>query len=417
MSDPIIHRHRNGRSAVDYGNPAWETARRSGLIDIRVDYADAKSLVRDDGHAFVNLCSCSYLGLHNDPRILEGAISAIRRTGALDLPISRIRLRLNLLQDLEDGLSEIFDAPTISAVTSSSATAGVLPLIASGHLSPDGASPLMIFDKHAHFSMDYIKPICADETEVVTCRHNDLDFIEDTCRKRRDVAYVCDGVYSMGGLAPIDDLLALQDRYGLFLFIDDSHALSLYGETGRGFARSAMDEVNDRTVIVASLGKAFGGSGGAIMLGPIHAEDLITRFGGPLAWSQGLNVPGVGAGIASVELHRSPDLTKLQAALRRNIALFDELVPTDQAGNGVPLRVITLGDEDRSVEASRRMLERGYYTSAVFFPIVRRGSAGLRVMLRADLTENDIRDFATALGATIDEVGGADTDLQRADAA
>jgi len=411
-----IHRHRNGRSAIDYGNPAWETALRSQLIDIRVDYAGAKALRRDDGHEFLNLCSCSYLGLHNHPDILEGAIGAIRETGALDLPISRIRLRLNLLEELEDGLSGIFEAPTISAVTSSSATAGVLPLIASGHMSPNGVPPLMIFDKHAHFSMDYIKPICADETDVVTCRHNDLEFIEDACRKSSNVAYVCDGVYSMGGLARIDELLALQDRYGLFLFIDDSHALSLHGKTGRGFARSAMKEVTPRTVIIASLGKAFGGSGGAIMLGPTHAGDIMTRFGGPLAWSQGLNVPGIGAGIASVRLHRSPVLTELQSALQRNIALFDELVPNDQAGNGFPLKVITLGDEAKSVEASRRMLERGYYTSAVFFPIVRRGAAGLRVMLRADLTENDIRNFAAALNATMDEIGLAEAGPERIDA-
>ncbi|MDJ0628381.1 MAG: aminotransferase class I/II-fold pyridoxal phosphate-dependent enzyme [Rhodobacter sp.] len=403
MPDQAVHLHRNGGSAVRYGNPAWEAARQSDLIDIRVDYANAKSLMRDDGHEFINLCSCSYLGLHNNPEILEGAIDAIRQTGALDLPISRIRLRLNLLEELEDGLSEIFEARTISAVTSSSATAGVLPLIASGHMSPDGVPPLMIFDKHAHFSMDYIKPICADETEVVTCRHNDLNFVEDACRKSPNVAYVCDGVYSMGGLAPIRELMDLQDRYGLFLFIDDSHALSLHGVTGRGFARSCMPEVNHRTVIIASLGKAFGGSGGAIMLGPTRSEDILTRFGGPLAWSQGLNVPGVGAGIASVRLHKSHVLTDLQAALQRNIALFDELVPNDQAGNGFPLKVITLGDEKKSVDVSKRMLERGYYTSAVFFPIVKRGAAGLRVMLRADLTEADIRNFAATLNETIDE--------------
>ena len=392
-----MHSFRNGVSAVRFGNKAWEAAKQFNLIDIRTDYLTPNIMRRLDGHEFVNLCSCSYLGLHSHPDILQGAISAIHDTGALDLPISRIRLRLNILEEFEAGLSDLFGVRTISAVTSSAATAGVLPLIASGQMSPDGTPPAMIFDRHAHFSMDYIKPICADETEVINCPHNDLDFIEDVCCKHKAVAYVCDGVYSMGGVAPIRELLALQDRYGLFLFIDDSHSLSLHGETGEGYARSVMSEVNDRTIIIASLGKAFGGSGGAIMLGPTAREDILTRFGGPLAWSQGLNVPGIGAGVASIKLHKSPELASRQAQLRRNMALFDELIDTEQAGSGFPLKVILIGDENRSVAASARVLEAGYYSSAVFFPIVKRGAAGLRVMLRADNTEEDIRGFARAL--------------------
>ena len=245
--------------------------------------------------------------------------------------------------------------------------------------------------------MEYMKPICADETEVQTCRHNDLEFIEDACRKNKQVAYVCDGVYAMGGLAPIKKLLELQDRYGLFLFIDDSHALSLHGETGRGFARAAMGDVNPRTIIVASLSKAFGGSGGVIMLGSRHAEDLLLRFGGPLCWSQGLNVASIGAGIASVNLHKSHELIDLQAALQRNIELFDRLVPNDQTGSCFPLRLIKFGDETKAIEASKRLLECGYYASAVFFPIVERGNASLRIKLRANLSEADIYGFTEAL--------------------
>ena len=269
MNESARHLYRNGTAAVTYGNPAWQAAKDSRVIDMLVDYSTPNVLRRSDGHQFVNLCSCSYLGLHSHQDILEGAISAIRKTGALDLPISRIRLRLNLLEEFEEGLSDLFGARTICAVTSSAATSGAcLPLIASGHMIGDGRPPVMIFDRHAHFSMDYIKPICADETLVLTCRHNDLDFLESACRKYENVAYVCDGVYSLGGLAPIRELLHLQDRYGLFLFIDDSHALSLHGDRGRGYARTTMDEVGPRTIIVASLGKGFGGSGGIIMLRP-----------------------------------------------------------------------------------------------------------------------------------------------------
>ncbi len=396
-----IHRYRNNISAIAYGNQAWDIAIDNKLIDIRVDYETPNILRRIDGHRFVNLCSCSYLGLSSHPAVLEGAIEAIRSQGAMDLPISRIRLRLNLLEEFEAQLSGLMGARTISAVTSSAATAGVLPLIASGHLSEDGRPPVMVFDKFAHFSMDYIKPICADETTVLTCPHNDMNVLEDLCRKHPRVAYVCDGVYSMGGAAPLETLLELQDRYGLFLFIDDSHALSVCGEKGEGYARAMMAEMNPLTIIIASLGKGFGGSGGIVMLGPTRHEAVLTRFGGPLAWSQGLNIPGIGAGLGAIKVHRSPELGLLQARLRANMALFDSLVHTEQSGNGFPLKVIRIGDEAKAVSASAKLLERGFYTSAVFFPIVKKGQAGLRIMLRADNTEEDIRTFAAAVHETL----------------
>jgi 7-keto-8-aminopelargonate synthetase-like enzyme len=399
-SDPI-HRFRNNASAIKYGNQAWNKALEHELIDLRVDGDAHDRLRRRDGHRFVNLCSCSYLGLTSHPAILQGAVDALRSQGMMDLPISRIRLSLTLLEEFERQLSELFRVRTVSAVTCSAATAGVLPLVASGHLCEDGQPRVMVFDKFCHFSMNLIKPICADESTVLTAPHNDMNFLEDVCRRHDRVAYVCDGVYSMGGATPIADLLALQDRYGLFLFVDDSHSLSLYGAHGEGYIRSHMGDVNPLTVIVASLGKGFGTSGGIIMLGPETFEPVLTRFGGPLAWSQGLNVPSIGASMASIRLHNSPELGRLQRRLQTNMQLFDELVTTAQRGDGFPLKVITVGDEEKAVSASSEILKRGFYTSAVFFPIVEKGNAGLRIMLRADNSLEDIREFAAAVHDTV----------------
>jgi 7-keto-8-aminopelargonate synthetase-like enzyme len=392
-----IHRFRNNISSIKDGNQAWNIALEHGLIDILVDYDADGRLRRPDGHRFVNLCSCSYLGLASHPAILEGAIEALRTQGAMDLPISRIRLRLNLLEEFEQQLTDLMGVRTVCAVTCSSATAGVLPLVASGHMTADGRPRVMVFDKYSHFSMNLIKPICADETEVLTAPHNDLNYLEDVCKKKDRVAYVCDGVYSTGGAAPMKELLALQDRYGLYLFIDDSHSLSSMGKNGEGYARSLMAEVSPLTVIVASLGKGFGTSGGIIMLGDPRFEPVLTRFGGPLAWSQGLNVPSIGASMASIKLHRTPELGRLQRSLQDNMALFDELVATPERGNGLPLKVIRVGEAEHAIYASSEILKRGFYTSAVFFPIVRKGEAGLRIMLRADLTADDIRSFAAAV--------------------
>lgn len=399
--DQPIHRFRNNAKAIGIGNPGWEAARDHDLIDLRVRVAGNDRLeVQGSGFQFVNLSSCSYLGLHDHPAITEGAIEALRREKVMDVPISRIRIRLTLVDEFEERLSELFRAPCIASITASAATAGVLPLIASGHLSGDGQPPFMVFDRFCHFSMNLMKPVCADETQVVTSPHNDLDFVEDACKKHPRVAYVADGVYSLGGAAPVRELLELQDRYGLFLFFDDSHSLSVCGDQGEGHVRSLMpDELHPRTVIVGSLCKGFGAAGGVLMMGPDPAvqRDLILRFGGPLGWSQKLNCAGMGAGLASIRIHQSPELPRLQARLRQNLALFDSLIGTAQSGEDFPIRMVLIGDETAAFDASGEIFQRGFYTSPVFFPIVERGKAGLRVMLRADNSAEDIRAFCDAV--------------------
>jgi 7-keto-8-aminopelargonate synthetase-like enzyme len=399
-----IHRFRNNQTAIPHANASWQEAAEKHLLDIRVRLVEDDRLEDRSGHRFVNLCSCSYLGLNYHPAVVQGAIDAIHRWGAFAIPISRVRVQLAIIDEFEAALATIFRARCLAPLSCSVATAGVLPLVASGHLCDDGKPRVMVFDRYCHFSMSLIKPICADETTVLTAPHNDLDFIEDACKRYERVAYVADGAYSMGGSARLKGLLELQDRYGLFLYLDDSHSISVLGERGEGFVRSQLgEELNPLTVIVGSLAKAFGTSGGVILLGPVQHEKVLSRFGGPMSWSQGPSVPSLGAGIASVGVHLSPELGRLQAKLQENIALFDSLIETGQRGNNLPIRLVPVRSERQAVEYSGRLYERGFYSSAVFFPIVERGKAGLRVMLRADNRPEDIRTFCDAVREVVGE--------------
>ncbi|WP_426752090.1 aminotransferase class I/II-fold pyridoxal phosphate-dependent enzyme [Myxococcus sp. Y35] len=392
------NRYRNSESMIVHGNPSFQAAKEAGLLDLVVHHTGRGTLALADGREFINMCSCSYLGLDSEPSVVQGAIDVLQQERTLDMSVSRLRIRLAVLDELEARLSALWRAQVIVTTTASAASAGLLPLIASGHLLPDGRRPVMVFDKSAHFSMNLIKPICADETEVLTAPHNDLGFLEDVCRRNARVAYVADGFYSMGGAAVVKDLLSLQDRYGLFLYFDDSHALSISGAAGEGFVRPLLgSELNPRTVIIASLAKGFGTAGGAVMLGPRQHADLVGRFAGPLGWSQSLAVPAIGAGLASARIHGSPELAKRQQALRANIRYFDERVPTRTAGEDFPIKVIDVGPEEAAVERSRRLLARGFYASAVFFPIVPRGRAGLRIMLRANVSREALERLCDAV--------------------
>jgi 7-keto-8-aminopelargonate synthetase-like enzyme len=396
MENAPIHRFRNNAKAIPLGEKGWQGIYDQLALDLSVAHLgdDRYMEVGRLGRKLVNCCSCSYLGLHYHPKVLEGAHEGLNREQIVSMSISRTRMRSRLHDELEQVLSELFGARCIATVTAAAATTGLLPLIASGHLMDDGEPRVMVFDKYAHFSMNLIKPICADETTVLTAPHNDLDYVEDACKKHKRVAYVADGAYSMGGATVIDGLLELQDRYGLFLYFDDSHSLSVWGERGEGYIRSRLGErLNPLTIITASLGKGFGGSGGVIMLGPEQHFHTVLRHGGPVSWSQALNVAAMGADLASAAIHASPELRQLQQRLLDNMALFDERIPTPESGNGLPIRVIHIGEEERAVRFSGEILQRGFYTSAVFFPIVEKSKAGLRIMIRASNSQEEILEF------------------------
>ncbi|WP_441249110.1 8-amino-7-oxononanoate synthase family protein [Kitasatospora sp. McL0602] len=390
------HRYRNNDKLIGIGNEFWDLSEQNGLAGIVAELQDGV-LHTEGGHEFVNFTCCSYLDLDSHPKVIEGAVAALRRFGVLDHCIPRSRVQIPALLELEASLGELFGADVVSAISAGVASAGLLPLIASGHLG-SGVRPLMVFDKNCHVSMAGAKPACADETEVVTGAHHDLAFLEDMCKQYARVCYVVDGSDSLGGYAPVVELAELQEKYGLLVYYDDSHSISAYGERGIGYIRSHAPVLDERTITVATLNKAFGASGAAIMLDGYSkkAQRVIERFAGALSYSQPMNTAAVGASLASAEIHRTEELPRLQAQLRSHIELFDTYVKTEQTGNAYPIRVVPMTDET-VIEAGRRVYEAGYYVSPVFFPIVARGTAGLRVMLRSGQTEEQIRGLCRVL--------------------
>lgn len=389
-------RYRNGGKVLELADPVWLAAAERGLINQYVDTpSDNTFVIRETGREVLSLCSFAYLGLNTHPRVIEGAIDALQQTKSMGVGVGNTRVRHSLLGQLEEEFSDLFDAYVMTGVSCSALSAGILPLIASGHVA-EGGRRVMVFDRFCHFSMAYMKPLCAEESLVFTCNHNDLDYLEHMCRKYPHVAYIADGAYSMGGDAALEGLLELQNRYGLFLYFDDSHSLSIVGKHGEGITRAYLPEMSPLTIIVASLNKGFGTSGGIAMVGERKILDFLQRQAGPVSWSQNMEIPVVGASLASVAIHRSPELEELQRKLQNNEELFDRIYPTRFAGNGLPVRIIEIGESLKAIDVAAALFERGYYNTAVFFPIVPRNEAGIRVMLRAPLTEKQISGFVDA---------------------
>jgi 7-keto-8-aminopelargonate synthetase-like enzyme len=395
-----MHQFLNIKKSTRISADFWNVTRDAGLFDLVVaGLGDGRHRVLADGHEFVNMASYSYLGLDTHPRLVRAAAEALLSEGSLNTSSSRRTMRFGVLRDAEVALSELFDVEAVTVNSCATAAWTSLPLVASG-LFTDDVPPLMVFDKSAHFCLNAMKPNVADEAEIITIPHNDVGALEDLCKRHRQVAYVADGVYSIGGQAPIAELLRLQEKYGLFLLLDEAHGISTVGQRGRGVVLEAMGGINDRTLIITSLNKGFGASGGAIFLGRRGSQerfDTALRSAGPLMWSQRINTAGLGALLASAELHASAELTELQDRLQANIALFDSLVETPERGDGLPIRFVQIGSEEATVALSQDLLRAGFSAPPVFFPIVGRGRAGLRLMLRANMSAEEIEEFCGLL--------------------
>lgn len=386
---------RNTAYMIDKSRPFFDAAHAAGLMAVQGRSTTGRTVVLGSGPLqdrpeISDFVRCSYLGLDNHPLIVAGAIDAIEAHRSLHWSCARTRLNFDLLAELEADLSEMFCARVIASSTVMLANLGAMPLLASGQLT-GGRKPVVVFDRIAHISLAYHKPVVADETQVETIAHNDIDALERLCREHPVVAYVCDGVYSMGGNSPVKELRQLQERYGLFLYIDDAHGISLFGRQGEGFARSQFPQVlGDRTIIVASLAKGFGASGGMLMLGTADHEALFRRYSIPYAFSVAPNLAAVGAALGSCKIHRSAELGDRQRRLAQRIEVFDHRIATAEQGNSLPIRMVAIGSEAKAIVIARELLDVGFYTLVTFFPTVAQGRAGIRVCITAD---HEVRDI------------------------
>jgi len=139
------------------------------------------------------------------------------------------------------------------------------------------------------------------------------------------------------------------------------------------------------------------------MLGTALQEILFRRFAIAHAFSASLNTAAIGAAMASAQLHQTQELVLRQNTLQKRIELFDQLMETPDADRTkLPIRTILLGDETASIAVARHLLLNGFYTSAIFFPTVARGKAGLRVCITASHTEQQIQELCDAITAIKD---------------
>ena len=383
-------------SAVNY-----QRAIERNLMQVSIKARNGKRIIMPDDREVVEFINCSYLGLDVHPRVVEASKAVDPRWG-MNFCCARSRFSIEPQRLLEEELSDLYKGRVITFPSTTTTHISVMPLVASGVLINENSTQktCLIFDRFAHSSMQYLKPVLAEEATIETIPHNSLDDLKlhvMQAHARGEVpVYVADGIYSMGGLCPISDVLALAEELDFHVYLDDAHGTTIFGSRGEGLALSQIEgNVPDRLILTFALSKGFGAYGGGVCVSDRGRERRIRSYGQVYAFSAALNFSALHACRAVVQLHHDGTVQSLQRTLRDRVALFDELMGEPLPFS--PIRMIMIGDERAAIEAGEQLINKGYFASVVFFPVVQREAAQLRICIAANHTPDEIQGLVAAL--------------------
>ncbi|MGN6698421.1 MAG: glycine C-acetyltransferase [Thermomicrobiales bacterium] len=349
-----------------------------------------------DGREVLNLCANNYLGLADHPRLIAAAKDALDRWGFGLASVRFICGTQTIHKELEERLSAFLSTEdTILYSSCFDANGGLFETIL-------GEEDAVISDELNHASI--IDGIRLSKAQRYRYKNRDLDDLEAQLRaaqgaRRRLIA--TDGVFSMDGyLAPLQGICDLAARYNALVMVDDSHAVGVFGPTGRGTPE--LFGVQDRVdIVTGTLGKALGGASGGYTSGRKEIVALLRQRSRPYLFSNTIAPPIVAASLAVLELLESSD--DLRARLRANSALFRERLTAlgfDLLPGEGPIIPVMLGDARAAGQLADRLLTHGVYAIAFSYPVVPHGKARIRTQVSAAHSTADLEQAATAFAAS-----------------
>lgn len=348
----------------------------------------------------LNLCANNYLGLADDPRVVEAAKSAIDRWGYGLASVRFICGTQSVHKELERGISSFLSTDdTILYSSCFDANGGLFETL----LSEEDA---VISDELNHASI--IDGIRLCRAKRLRYRNRDMADLEtqlkEAASSRRRLV-VTDGVFSMDGyVAPLGDICELADRYGAMVMVDDSHAVGFVGPTGRGTPE--LHGVQDRVdVVTGTLGKALGGASGGYTTGRREIIELLRQRSRPYLFSNSLAPAIAAASLVVLDLLAHGD--DLRARLRENTVWFRarmselrfDILPGDH-----PIVPVMIGDAALASSMADRLLRRGVYVIGFSYPVVPIGKARIRTQVSAAHRREDLERAVDAFAAVRDEL-------------
>jgi len=343
------------------------------------------------GRKYLAFCSNDYLGLASHPQLIAAVCEGARQYGVGAGASHLISGHSSVHHTLEKALARFTGFPrALLFSTGYMANAGVVTALT-------GRGDAIFADKLNHASLN--DAAIGSRAKFTRYPHLDLAMLERqlAVSKAKRKLVMTDAVFSMDGdVAPVAGLLALCEKYDAWLMLDDAHGFGVLGPQGRGTV-SHFNIRSPRIIYMATFGKAAGVFGAFIAAQPEiietliqHARTYIYTTATPPLLSHAL--------LKSLELiereeGRREKLTQLTARLRQELqSLHWKLLPS-----ATPIQPLIIGENDKALEISEALREKGILVPAIRPPTVPQGRARLRISLSATHDMEDVARLAAAL--------------------
>lgn len=345
-----------------------------------------------EGGDVLNFCANNYLGLADNPKVIDAAKKALDDYGFGMASVRFICGTQDLHKNLESKISNFFGTDdTILYTSCFDANGGLFETL----LGPEDA---VISDSLNHASIiDGIRLCKAKKYRYSNSNMNDLEEKLKETQGARIRLIATDGVFSMDGyIAKLDEITALADRYDAMVMVDDSHATGFIGKKGKGSAEhcGVMKKID---VWTSTLGKALGGASGGFTTGRKEIIDLLRQRSRPYLFSNTLAPAIVAASIKVFEMLSAT--TELRDQLESNTSYFRNQMTN--AGFDIkpgvhPIVPIMLYDAVLAQNMASSLLQEGIYVIGFFFPVVPKGEARIRVQISAGMNKTHLDKAITA---------------------
>jgi len=359
----------------------------------RLNYLDSpqSATVKMEGRGDVLILSSNnYLGLCDEPTVVDAGIEGLRTYGAGTASVRFICGTFTIHRELEQALGAFVGCEaSLTYVSAWNANEGLTATIAEegDFIVSDALNHASIID-----SMRLAKAISKCTTAVY--KHGDMDDLRAklagaTGAKRRMIW--TDGIFSMeGAIAKLPDILQIARETNSIVCVDDSHATGVLGKTGRGTAEhfGLLGEVD---VITSTLGKALGGAAGGFVAGPAVLTDYLTQRSRPQLFSNALPPTVAASSLAAVRyLEQHPERVQ---RLRDNTKYFREQIT--EAGfkplaGETPIIPIIVGETAAAIRMSDMLLGEGVFVTGFGYPVVPQGQARVRCQISAGHSRSDL---------------------------
>jgi glycine C-acetyltransferase len=342
------------------------------------------------------LSSNNYLGLSDEPSVIQAGIEGLKEFGAGTASVRFICGTYTIHRELEQTLARFVGTEaSLSFVAAWNANEAF-----TGTIAQEGDFVISDALNHASIidSMRLAKAISKCTTGVY--KHADMDDLraklaEQKSAKRRFIW--TDGVFSMeGAIAKLPDILQIARDTNSIVVMDDSHSTGVLGKTGRGTAEhfGVLGEVD---VITSTLGKSLGGAAGGFVAGSGVLCDYLTQRARPQLFSNALPTTVAASAMQAVRyLEAHPERVQ---TLRDNTQYFREQIT--EAGfkpipGETPIVPIIVGETAAAIQMSNMLLDEGVFVTGFGFPVVPQGTARVRCQISAGHTRGDLDEAIAA---------------------